>query len=319
MKYDYVTDGITQGALAKFMECREKARLFYEGWTPKSITSKGLMYGNIIHGILEYTYDAIRKKELTKIPNKSRIKRYTSRLEKQWYKENPHPSKSLREQLEISLLIAESTLPVYFHYWWRADLREIRWRKIEQKFDIPYVTRSGYKTRIRGKKDGVFGNPSIKLFETKTKSRISENNLLDTLWFELQVNLYLWALKQIYGQIPEGVLYNIIRRTGLDQQVGESLPQYAKRVVEDIEKRPDFYFMRFNVTVTKSEMFAFEKELDAMVTDFIYWRLGKVGHYKNTGQCETKYGRCEMLPICSKGCYSQFEKRKVIYRELEDF
>ena len=97
------------------------------------------------------------------------------------------------------------------------------------------------------------------------------------------------------------------------------MPSYAKRVVEDIEKRPDFYFMRFDVTVTMSEMNKFEKELDAMVNDFIRWRLGQVGHYKNTANCDNKYGRCPMLPICSKGDYSGFKKRSVIYKELEDY
>lgn len=315
--YDYKKDGITQGLLSTFMTCRQKARLFLEGWS-KPHDSMGLTYGTIIHGVLEHTYEAIRTRELNAIPSTQRIKKYTNAVEKQWYKENPKATKYSLENLQISLLIAEATLPVYFEYWWKEDFKEIKWLKLEQKFSIPYKTKDGRKTLIKGKKDGIFGNPNIYLFETKTKSMLNEADLVDTLWFELQVNLYLWAIRKMYKQVPAGVNYNIIRRTCLPKKKSESMPLYAKRIVTDIKKRPDFYFIRLEIKIAKEEMDEWEKELEAMVVDFMNWYDGKVGHYKNTNSCITKYGRCEYLNICSEGKYQDYTKRSMVFRELED-
>ena len=55
-----------------------------------------------------------------------------------------------------------------------------------------------------------------------------------------------------------------------------------------------------------------------MVSDFYGWWKDDLKTYKNTGNCENKYGTCECIPICTNEDYSNFEKRKVMFRELED-
>lgn len=316
-KYNYEKDGITQGALAMFQTCREKTRLFYEGWTPKR-ESPALVYGSIVHGVLELVYDDVRKKKLTKIPSSRKIGKYVDKVGDIWTKERKRLTPQQREFLEVSLGIAEAIMPTYFSYWWKEDLREIKWKNLESQFDIPYRTSTGYRTRLRGKKDGIFTNPRMWLFETKTKSILNEGNLLDTLWFEFQVNFYLFAMRKTTGKFPAGVLYNIIRKSSLYRRKHETLAGYAKRVADDVARRPEFYFVRFEVVVKPDEMRAFEKELDALVIEFIRWLKGKGGHYKNTGACESKYGSCPFLPICSSQDYTEFFKRDSIYRELED-
>ena len=104
----------------------------------------------------------------------------------------------------------------------------------------------------------------------------------------------------------------------MERKKSESLGQFSTRLSEDIAKRPDFYFMRFEIIKTKKEMDTWENELEGMVVDFMNWCEGKVPHYKNTGQCITKYGRCPMLSICSSGNYHLYKKRKSTFIELED-
>lgn len=317
--YSYERDGITQSLLGTFMQCRQKAYWQLQGWASPH-TSGGLTYGTIIHYALEKVYGLIEKGKLTTVPSEKQIKIFLKETEKTWYVENPRPNRYAIENLEISLLIAEQTLPVYFDYWRKEDFTTIKWRALEQQFAIPYSVPDGRTTIIRGKKDGVFGNPSIKLFETKTKSMFNEDDLVDTLWFELQVNLYTWAMKKIYKQVPKGILYNIIRRAGLRRGATETLKSFAVRVGKDIAKRPEFYFVRMEIRVDANQMIKFEKELEAMVIDFMNWYDEKEKKtYKNTHACIDKYGRCQFLGLCSEGNFNLYTKRKTVFNELESF
>ena len=315
--YDYKRDGITQGLLAKFMNCREETKLFLQGWSTKGAQSGALIYGTIVHTILEKVYVDISKGK-TKSPITSvALEGYGKIVKKLWYDENRSANNDARQLFETSLVIALSTLPHYFRKWWRDDTARIKWVKLEQEFRIPYKTKTGYTTSLRGKIDGVFNSPGLRLFETKTSSVVNEGNLIDTIGFGLQVNFYLYVLKKLYGKTPAGVLYNVIRKPSSDIRSKESLKDYGERIAEDIQNRPDFYFIRYEVTITPSEQKEFEVQLESMISDFINWCEGRVPNYRNTGQCITKYGRCPYLNICSSQMFNMYEKRKTVFRELE--
>lgn len=317
--YDIERDGITQGLLYNWLECRQAARWFLTGWSSRAV-GMGMTYGIIVHGVLELAYLDIQMKRLSGIPNAARVKLYIKAVERQWHKENPMADKPTLQKLETSLLIAEATLPFYFDYW-KKDLRDIAWKTLENEFSMPYTLPDGRKTRLRGKMDGVYTqtNKLTALFETKSKSRIEEEDILDMLPFELQVNIYLLVLRWMEQKRPAGVLYNIIRRIGLEQGKKESVKEYSNRCVADILKRPQFYFVRMNMPITDQDMFRFEAEMQDMLTDFYDWFQGKAGHYKNPGACIGKYGRCKYLNACSSGGkMAGYAKREVVFRELED-
>lgn len=317
--YDIERDGITQGLLYKWLECRQEARWFLKGWSGKKI-GMGMTYGNVIHGVLELVYLDVQMRRLTAIPDKGRIRRYIQVIEKQWHKENPNADKYVLEYLELSLLIAEATLPLYFDYW-KKDMKEIAWKKVEQEFRMPYTLPDGRKTFLRGKMDGVFAQKNTWLFETKSKSRIEQEDILDMLPFELQVNIYLLVLRWMEQKLPAGVLYNIIRRIGLEKKEKETPVEFSKRCIDDIKKRPQFYFVRMRMPVTDQDLYRFEAEFQDMLTDFYDWFQGKAGHYKNPGSCIGKYGRCTYLSACAagqKGKMAGYVKRTVLFRELED-
>lgn len=315
-RYSLQKDGITQGLLSTWLQCRQKAKYSIEGWSSR-YASMGLTYGTIGHAVLEKAYTDIQSKKITSIPSEEKIRYYISGIEKQWHAENPRADKKALEYLELSCLIAEATLPLYFEYWVK-DLKEIKWISLEHEFKIPYITSRGDETILRGKMDGVFTNPKkIWLFESKFKSHLDEGDLMDTLPFDFQVLFYLNALILLKKIQPSGFLYNVVRRIGLRQGVKESITKFAKRCVEDIRKRPEFYFIRREVSVSSEEMNAFKVELDGLICDFIDWMKGKIPHYKNTGSCLDKYGRCTYLNICAGIGYGAYVKREKMYRELE--
>lgn len=308
-------DGITQSLLAKFLTCRQAALWYLKGYNLKS-PSMSLTYGTIIHAVLERVYEQIRLGKLKALPSRKLTLKYIQKIEKEWIIENPRADKKSLEFLELSLLIAESTMPLYFDYW-HKDIKGIKWEKVEGDFKLPITLKDKRKTFIRGKMDGVFKNPNRWLFETKTKMRVEEGTLVDYLPFELQVNTYLRALRLLGGKVPKGVLYNIVRRTAMRQGKKESMSQFAKRISEDIESRPDHYFIRLEVAIDKADMDNFEIEFISLIEDFYNWFDGKIGHYKNTNQCEGKYGACEYLRAES-GIMVPYEKRKMVFKELEE-
>jgi len=213
-------------------------------------------------------------------------------------------------------------MPLYFKHWYK-DITELRWERVESEFRIPLVIeRPGrrYETFLRGKMDGAFRDIKNRraLFETKTKSRMDEGNLVDILPFELQINTYVSALWHLDGKAPRKVLYNVIRRPGLRQKNGEELAEFIDRIRADIQLRPDWYFVRMEMRIDEAEIERFKLELGDLIGDFLDWWHGRVGHYRNSGYCENKYGTCWALSICSRGDYGAVFKRDKVFRELEE-
>lgn len=316
--YDIERDGVTQGLLGTWLDCRQKARLFLQGYSLKS-TNMGLTFGTIVHACLDTVYSDIQAGKLRRVPSVDAVKAVVAKAETQWRKEHTTADPKALEHLELALLLSEQVLPVYFEYW-KRDLQEIKWTGLEQLFSIPYTLSDGRKTRLRGRRDGDFlANKALNLFETKTKSFINEDDLVDRLPFDLQSNFYLHALRKQKQQLPTGMLYNLIRRPQLHQGKKESLPEFAKRCADDIRSRPDWYFTRLHLSISEREMDKFDGQLEDLLTDFYDWWQGESGHYMNTNQCETKYGRCDYLHMCAAKRMSYYYKRQVVFRELEDY
>lgn len=315
--YNIEKDGITQGLLSTWRNCRESAWRFLQGWSPRK-TNMPFTYGNIIHAIIEKIYRDMQKKILTKIPDKKKINNYISCVERQWEKENPRASVELLKQKEESFLIAEAIMPIYFDYW-HKDFEEMPWLGVEQEFNNKIILKDGRKTALRGKVDGVYKKNGIWLFETKNKSRIDESTLVDVLPLDFQNKFYLYNLVLNHVGIPSGIKYNIIRRTQMEQGKKETLKQFSQRLTKDILKRPDFYFIRYEIGIDKEELELFSIELMGQITEFYDWWDEKIAHYSNPSQCETKYGRCWALSICSGQNFNQYIKRERVFRELEDF
>jgi hypothetical protein len=316
--YDYKRDGITQSLLSTFLECREKSRLFLEGWSPKGPVSPALTYGSLIHSLLENVYADIGQRKIKSFPTSKTLEPYFQNVKKLWYSENRNASNDSRQLFEVSLSVARATLPTYFKKWWKQDTNKIKWEQLEQEFTIPYILKDARSTSVRGKIDGVFSNPKLWCFEHKSKSMINESNLMDALPLDFQVHMYLWAIQKLYKKVPSGVLYNIIRKPGSERKVKESLIEYENRIKEDIESRPDFYFIRYEISITPREQVEFSKELELLITDFIDWIEGKGRHYKRRQACITPYGKCPYLDVCNGECYVRLEKRKTIFKELEE-
>jgi PD-(D/E)XK nuclease superfamily len=317
-RYDVDKDGVNVSLLGRWLSCREKARLYLLGWASKRVQS-GRIFGVLVHGILENIYSDIQSGELDSLPSTKRVKREVEAMEKRWKKANPRADSETLQTLEINILLAEEIMPVYFKFW-HTDITKMDWMALEHTFKVPIAN-----TNLIGRMDGNFkpmkGRKVIWLLETKTKSHLGEHgesNLVDILPHELQANMYLGAMTILYKQVPGGLVLNIVRRPNQRMKKGEGPRAFAQRVAADIRKRPEYYFIRLRMSIDKSDLEKIRTEHQAMVRDFVQWSKGKGHHYRNSNECENKYGRCDYLPICSRGDYSGHYQRKPRVRDVEE-
>jgi len=282
-----------------------------------------------VHYCLERAYDGGRSLNLAAIQV---VLRDYHAL---WRKEMVRPTSQQEVDQELTYGLVAATLPRYFIV--RGDdfipqkkvtrgqlVRPVEWLKLEQQFNVPFLLPDGRTIRLRGKFDGSFRchRQKLWLFETKTKSRIDEEGLQDCLPLDIQVMLYLLAQQIIYGEQPEGVLYNVIRRPGQRRRVKEPLVEFFRRVADDVNdpKRTDHYFLRWEMAITRHEIEDWVgRTLVPMLTEVCDWFEGKAPHYMNEEALITKYGRSPLYDAVLKGDFSRCFRRVVAFNELSDF
>jgi hypothetical protein len=253
-----IEDGITNSILNKFLNCRHRFYLSQvQGWKPKSFPFH-LEFGNVFHLMAEAQdlgYDDRQFELIADNYVQKKIEKVSAGAEQ------------IRE-LTILAKVATYTFIEYKKYWDdEVSLiirgkeyyeRDFKWFDKEHAFDFEYTMLHGRKVRLRGKIDGIFdlgGLETTTVFETKTKGRIDELAIEKGLHKDMQTGLYSLATKHLRrNTTPRGVLYNVVRRTQLKPRVKEKAVDFANRVKKDIQKRPDFYFMRWNRTLSDSEL-----------------------------------------------------------------
>jgi hypothetical protein len=219
------------------------------------------------------------------------------------------------DYMETNLCLLEAVMPEYFKFWGKNDFQKIKWVELEKKFRVPSPVAG---LDLVGRIDGAYLARPKELwsFESKTKSRIEEDDISQTLAFDLQNGVYQFALRHNHKIQPRGTLYNIIRRPGQKQGKKENLKQFGARVRAEIQKDQRHFFIRFEVAVPKADAERFESELKMVLTEFINWHKDLLPTYRNTTACIQKYGPCKFLPLCANGEMSIYRKREVMFPEL---
>lgn len=314
--YDLTRDGVTYSLLRTFLRCRVEASLMLRGITPND-RSEAMDFGTLGHSCLEVLYLAAQQAYEPFIPNKEFINAAIEECATKWAEETFELGISPEEEqkLEIRKGILYHLLPAYCEFWKDDFTGAIEWLAVEHEFDLPSPGHPDVP--LRGKMDGRFqkGPKSLWLFENKFKQRIEADNIMDALPLDLQVHMYLYALAKETKRKPKGVLYNIIRRPALKQKKDEKVSDYIERIGEDIRKRPEFYFIRYEVAIMSQEMKDFQDDLEAIIDEYVRWARGKSATYKNGAHCLAPF-RCRYLPICGQNDMSGYWQRSKVFPEL---
>ena len=256
--WDLYEHGVSYSLLSKFIVCRERFRLrVVEGLVPGG-TKEAMEFGTIFHKGLElsalgYTHTRIlayfNAKSRTRMAGRKRLN-YDPMLCK----------------------IATMMLPMYKSHWSEV-LGKIKYFESEQKFRVLHRTSTGFTVPLNGKRDeGFTKDGKIWLQENKTKSTISEDQIIQTLSSMLQPMLYLYSFQHDHpGKELGGILYNVIRKPGLEQGKA-SERDYLNRIKKDIEDRPDHYFKMFEVDISHEDVQRWvTRYLDPLLCQVCIW------------------------------------------------
>lgn len=205
---------LSASELRNFLRCRVK-------WAWSNILrlrsvepSLPLQFGSAGHKVLERYYGLERRtlKGMRRVINKTLMELTTEELPTEQY-----------ELLKAMCL--------GYHSWSKGRDREIKMQRLEPEkwFDLP-LTPDG-SIRVRGKIDVVFRARYLKkamgAFEHKFKGQIK----MDALDINLQLSVYLWALRKLYPEAKRYVAwYNVLRKQMPGPRVKADL--FAREAVE---------------------------------------------------------------------------------------
>lgn len=313
--YDPRKHGVRQSMLSTWLTCREQARLqTIHGWKTAG-ASVPFIYGTLSHGVLKCVYRGLRD---SRIPDlkcvHDGLSLFMHESELEWLKEIKTPTTAQKDIKEDSCAILMKKLPFYFSRWWDED-SSVKWSMVEDKFMIPIEMGDGEVVPLIGTFDATYYTKSgdLWLFETKNKARWPDN-IGTFLPLDLQVGIYLTALKTIYKKTPVGVRYNLLRRPGEKRKKEETLAEYSDRIAANVEKDPDHYFQRLEVELTDTERNEHVDRTTYLVEQFYEWWKETMLHPStrdlmwNSGACENKYGVCSMLDACANSDFSGYRR-----------
>jgi hypothetical protein len=327
-EYEVDVDGVTQGNLTTYLECRERARLaIIEGWTSGGV-SMPLVLGSIGHEFLDWWHHSKTDKGMEeaiqsgyqKVVGEIPVKQLTT---------------AVKDMLEEDFAILKRLLMAYAKNYQKID-RKVEWVGSEDEFMFRVDG-----TPVRGKIDGAFrsgtSNP-VRLLESKFKARWSEEAMTDWLPLDLQTGMYITAmkydeklrdkLKLRKGEFPKSFRYDVIRKPQLRKRKDESIKDFASRVEEDLRVRPEHYFNRWDVELTKQDLERQEAKIFKLVREFRTWaythqearrqKRAKPETIWTSAACEGKYSICPFLPVCAREDYNSLRMRERPHAELAD-
>jgi hypothetical protein len=282
--------GITFSLLSRFISCRERFRIaVIEGLRPVDAFNHRIAFGSMWHVCEEAHSSPDRGPEC-----------------QLWEVELQRAAQNLcrlypmsQEQVDHWYNVIRVTFPLYVEYWAKhPDMIARRPLLSEQSFNVPHRLPSGRTVRLRGKWDSVDlvgegKGTRVILQENKTKGDVREAQLRRQLRFDLQLGIYLVALRytqmdsyEPWGRLAiGGVRYNVVRRPlsgGKGSIVrhkptksnpdGESKEDFFLRLRDIIAASPQDYFMRWDVGITPSDILKFRREcLDPILEQLCDW------------------------------------------------
>lgn len=173
--------------------------------------------------------------------------------------------------------------------------------------------------------------PAFYIWDHKTAGKLDRKAVIG--WdFRFQFMFYCWLGTKVekWKKYPnKGFVINAIKKPEIKQGVNQSVASFLQRVQSDMMERPEQYYYREKLILTKDRIQNFETNIlrpklnrikllrDPKVSDDIKIMLLR---NKNSDHCVSKYGSvCEFLPACQHGFsveQHQYRKREHKHQEL---
>jgi hypothetical protein len=303
VNYSLGKTGCTQSLVHTFKTCPLKFLLKINKWQSKKGQEKALI-GNINHYVLSYLYRG------SKTNIRSLINAY--------FRDNADTVKFIdKEFIEYAKVISFVTMTIYQEFY-DEDFDTAKFTNTEREFAVEI-----FGVLWRGKIDGehtVKKDRSLWILETKNKGRINEENVIKGLSMDFQGRMYTKAKEVEFKKRVSGFIYNIIRIPASKPHKGETIISFQNRMIEEIRKKPEYYFLRWQVPLTEEDKKDFDFDLTNIVIalqDFIKKMQEKTCKCeRNTFACTEGFVPCEYLDACIQGDMVGYFQDTKIFSEL---
>lgn len=145
------------------------------------------------------------------------------------------------------------------------------------------------------------------ILETKTAAPSTvDPSYFDRVKIDSQVAGYMYGGKEILGEFPKGIVYNVVKKTAIRLKNGESLAAFQRRVGLEYKQfsKEKGYFTREELLVATRRLEQWFSDTVAITTYLGDKIATKDKHWHmNTGQCRANYGVCQYLQACIAGKY----------------
>jgi len=280
--FDILKTGMSQSLWGQWMTCRRMFLFTINGYrNPAKVFSTN--FGSMVHEVNDKVYSS------NEFPTNKIVRKLIDDFIATELKKNTLMS---QQQLELDAAKAEATLIPYFEFY-KNDFKHKKFFDVESTFKVTY---SGFT--MKGKIDGKHRVKNKKkwLDEHKTKGQIQEDTLLKYLPLDFQNLYYLLADEISTGEPAEGVLYNVIRNSGIRQTKNETVKSYKNRIQAAAEKDPEHHFKRWEIVYPKQDKKEFGNHLSLMAEEIKHKQDLPV--YPNRWSCQNPWP-CPFLEACS--------------------
>lgn len=295
---------ISQSALGRFQDCRQKAKYALEGWVPKQ-PSRPLLFGNFFHNCLAVINAFIQRKKVA--PTKEEVEAICND-EWEHFLQTPeaaHTETATQMQYDAQVILI--LLLNYIDQYFNKDV-EKEWINIEGRIDTTYAG-----NRLMGYLDGAYTlneGKEVWVMEHKTRAYEDLESLGRILHMEFQTFYYMHLYKRKSGRLPNGICYDVIFKPTIRKGKRESMTEFLQRLDNDVHQNRSRYFVRLNVSIDPAEYVKWrETTLKPLLQDYTRWATGKAPTYRNTAMCNGKYGKCPYLEVCALNSYALVTKQ----------
>lgn len=128
---------------------------------------------------------------------------------------------------------------------------------VEKWFSIPFDTGFVYNGFID--LAPIIGD-RLHVVDHKALSVI-QPTYIEMLPLDFQLRGYCAACELIFGELPTRVVYNIIKKCKLRQKKSEDLDDFTARIKDDYIERPEFYFHRELLRISRADIWAWRRDV----------------------------------------------------------
>jgi len=189
-------------------------------------------------------------------------------------------------------------------YLWRWGGTGVKVLACEEEFVMPLyhpATGEASAWQVAGKRDKrilLDGRELVMEHKTSSEDLSPESEYWTRLQMDPQISVYVLSCRMAGGAV-DSVLYDVTRKPTIRLRQKETPEEFGKRLLSDIQERPDYYYARREIPRLVSDLDQARSDLWAYAELIEHFR--EHGHWpRNTSACN-RFGRCPYWDLCANG------------------